>query len=1335
MPIKKRKDLYDLFATGNKPTHDDFVDLIDSMLNIAEDGLGISEKGRPMEIVEQGSNRRFLDLSSSRDTPIWRINAQSADGNRSGLNVSSANQSRLFIRQDNGFTGINNDAPGAKLHISPDKGPALRVDDESKAISFIIEGDGRVGIGTAVRDDCKLSVDGTVYLEGETTINSAVYAKDGIIVDGAKLITHQGLSVQNGATIESGLLEAKAGLAVNGSLSAYAGAVVDGLPMEVRKGLIVKEGGTVETGVFTANDGLTVNGALNANDGMVVSGAPLVVRNGLNVSAGTTTINGELLVNKGLTVENSALEANGHVFLGNVESGTVTSNGEFIAKKGIILENPMFQAEQGIIFSAGDVSVDQNLSVSGELSANGGLAVNDSTLHATGQVILGDAENGDVTVYGALIANKGIIVREGTMQAQSGAMVTGDALRVENGLRVKDGAIIEDGLLTVNEGVVLTNDAALNANGLVNLGNMDNGVVTINGELRAVNGGIISGAALQVQNGLVVNGFLNAPNESNLGTVSIQNLNVDDINVTGSIGLTSVDLALLSADNSNIGNLNIERELSVNGQCTVVDNAVLASGRILVTYEGTKSVSPKVTIQKGIVTGEIGHFDITVDDDKQVKITYDDSSQLANFIADWKMYQYTHPSEAEGFNFRRQGTGSGRLKEEQIELIPVASAFKEYRIANNGLKIIYLGEKPGTPQFVMGKNTEPSSNRFDFFIQDLVLGIFCPSNDEDRTVNNLLTCWENWKGLNQDLAADFEIWQTSDEGWQLNDLLEVQRLVPTGDVVREYKLGEFIVRNTSNAQNQPKLIVSAAVPSFAEEVGFDVSLDTLVITLGTIENTPQAVYAAWNDWVQSGNETYGFEIAETTNTSPIHVFQKENLVATDDTHSEIEVAGIAVTYSGDEAGMAKVVLQQSSGNSFSFSIDVQNKELTIEYPTSVNERTVPNLLAAWESVTERHGFEIFGRREELYIRQEEAMDTLVAEVKEYEPTTQGLDNITIRYTGPGADTPGVIIQANNTNEFAVSVSDDKVITIKYPQDKSGSVGDLLAYWDGLTSAQRDGFSLIRYEIGNALVDEVSGELVVSDDNRVFSQGIIKTNSVNIEGRLAFADSSIEISGISNSEDLAENSDAFLSTQKAVKTYVDRGMALKADQAFVIDELAKKANLEYVDEELAKKVNRDDVTKELEKKADQVELSYVTDELEKKADRAELNQKADLTYVNTELETKADLSVMAVALATKVDLAKSENLSVGTGAIVPADGIELTSDSGGLLLVIISAPDYAGAGLFAFDGTESLIKIAGDGLSDRQDDPDTCNAYLHEGKVMLQNALPDDVAAKVIYLGS
>ena len=146
-------------------------------------------------------------------------------------------------------------------------------------------------------------------------------------------------------------------------------------------------------------------------------------------------------------------------------------------------------------------------------------------------------------------------------------------------------------------------------------------------------------------------------------------------------------------------------------------------------------------------------------------------------------------------------------------------------------------------------------------------------------------------------------------------------------------------------------------------------------------------------------------------------------------------------------------------------------------------------------------------------------------------------------------------------------------------------------------------------------------------------------------------------------------------------------------------------------------------------AEKAAQAYVEAELAKKADQAALNN------IRDELAEKADLSAVATALAAKVNLAAVESLTVAQGASVSVDGIGLRPERCGLLLVMVNGADQARAGLFALDGTESLIKIAGDGLADREDETETCNVYLDEGTLRLQNALAEEITAKVLYFGT
>jgi hypothetical protein len=298
MASKSRDDLYKLFETGAKPTQDDFADLIDSMVNIAEDGIGVSEKGEPMELVQQGTKQRLLDFSSSKDNPVWRINAQSGAG-VNGLNVATADStSRLYIKRENGFVGVNNDAPDAQLHIAAASGAALQVDYGNDQTALVIDAEGNLGIGATSQANYRVVVDGKMKLQGETIVTGAMSAQKGLTVSGVALTARQGLNVQNGAVIESGLLEAKAGLTVTGkTLNANAGAIVSGLALQTKNGLNVTDGAVIETG------------ALEAKAGGVFSGATLVAKDGLTASKGAVISDGKLEAQAGASVTGGALTA------------------------------------------------------------------------------------------------------------------------------------------------------------------------------------------------------------------------------------------------------------------------------------------------------------------------------------------------------------------------------------------------------------------------------------------------------------------------------------------------------------------------------------------------------------------------------------------------------------------------------------------------------------------------------------------------------------------------------------------------------------------------------------------------------------------------------------------------------------------------------------------------------------------------------------------------------------------------------------------------------------------------------------------------------------------
>ncbi|HBF35686.1 MAG TPA: hypothetical protein DDW50_00010 [Firmicutes bacterium] len=106
-----------------------------------------------------------------------------------------------------------------------------------------------------------------------------------------------------------------------------------------------------------------------------------------------------------------------------------------------------------------------------------------------------------------------------------------------------------------------------------------------------------------------------------------------------------------------------------------------------------------------------------------------------------------------------------------------------------------------------------------------------------------------------------------------------------------------------------------------------------------------------------------------------------------------------------------------------------------------------------------------------------------------------------------------------------------------------------------------------------------------------------------------------------------------------------------------------------------------------------------------------------------------------ALESKANLIRPGELSVPTETVATVPNLGLTTDSRGILMVRFTAGGNVKVGLFAIHGTDSLIKIAGDGMADQKDTASSYNAYFSEGAVTLQNTSSSDVSAKVTYFGA
>ncbi|MCP3921421.1 MAG: hypothetical protein GY714_02430 [Desulfobacterales bacterium] len=1267
MSSKKRDELYELFATGNKPNHDDFVDLIDSAINVVDDGIG-TEIGMPMEIIAKGEKNRFLDLSSDKDTPLWRISAESEQNSKNGFSLSSNNSSRIFIKKDNGNTGINSDDPQAKLHIAPDGGEdAIRIDNETGMPSVIVNSDGNVGIGTDASDTSALKVTGGAVITDDLTVEGVLNAKNGIDVNNSILNANKGLSVHNGAVIESGALE-------------------------------VKDGVVVSTGVLEVNDGAVVSGgSLEAKHGMVVSGAELKAENGLIVNNGVSVESGMLEAKDGAIVSGAALKAkNGlEVEVGMLEAkqGAVVSGSELIAENGMVVRNSVLSAENGATVSGAELRAESGVVVSGaELQALSGMTVSGSELYVeNGAVFRGSAivaERGAVVRGEELTAENGVTVRGAEIRAENGVSVSGAELTAENGARIRgaelaveNGARISGAELTVEKGAVLQ------------------------GLLRAEDGATISGAALKVESGLVaengaiinnellvnngatVNGTLNAPDLVQLGDATVESLTVNQKLSAQILDLQTLELVNLNASNVNVDSLTTNESMDIEGEFSTGDSVVLGGGKLCVTFKGDPGVVPKIHIIKGVVSNGKGHFDIEISEDKQFTIIYDDFSTIDNFDSDWSAYKLSEPLKSEGFEIEQSGSGEWKIRDEVISFSSTGFSFKECAISENGLRFLYTGSGSGIPGLVIEEHDDEYLLNFDFLINELDLTIKCPKRQENRTVENLLSDWAVWRKKNEEKSLDFEIQQLRDQNWKIDDILNPLELVSTGTVVREFKSGAICIEHSGESDLAPPIVkINSAVSGSDSGVNVYAFPDSITIDLGIDENSPHAIFNAWKEFKESGSECFGFDVEDTSDTNPLAIVQEEDLDFINETYSEKIYNNYYVYFNGPNAGTAKVRMEMGSSG-FEVIPNSDTMLLTIFYPENVPDRTISNLMEAWADVTEKKGFEIKDSSSpelpNFQVVQQENMDNIIAEIKVHNTTTAGVDGLNVYYKGPESDQPTMTIKSGEPGEkdFDINVDQtNKTIQIVYPEDKTGTVDKLMSHWLTLDEAETDGFIIEKQDISKAAVFETSGNLVPNSEGHAFSKGIIRTNRVTLNGDLKFSDSNIVIGSISNSDSLHENSHSVLPTQKSVKSYVDgfvelldaekadksvveTALGLKADKAATEAALNLKADNQAVTDALALKADDQAVTDALALKADS---QTVTDSMTLKADNQAVTDalalKADSQTVTDALALKADSQTVTDALALKADdQAVTEALALKANAQAVTDALALKAN--------------------------------------------------------------------------
>jgi sporulation protein YlmC with PRC-barrel domain len=193
-----REKLYEFFKTGAKPSEQNFRDLIDSALNIHDDGI---EKplgtDAPLKITARGEKENLLDFYVS-DTPIWRLN-QKPTGANPGFNVETGGNSKLFIESATGNVGLSTTKPTAKLHIEQGELKIIASQDTNTTnIGSFLGKSGTKGIGIgsdriqAIGSDANQDINIIPKGNGKLSISSAVQISNTVQItqtDGKKALS------------------------------------------------------------------------------------------------------------------------------------------------------------------------------------------------------------------------------------------------------------------------------------------------------------------------------------------------------------------------------------------------------------------------------------------------------------------------------------------------------------------------------------------------------------------------------------------------------------------------------------------------------------------------------------------------------------------------------------------------------------------------------------------------------------------------------------------------------------------------------------------------------------------------------------------------------------------------------------------------------------------------------------------------------------------------------------------------------------------------------------------------------------------------------------------
>lgn len=116
MARRNRKTLQNYFQKGQMPSEQDFVDLIDSMVNIVDEGFSKSiNDGLELYCVADSSKYISFFQNIEDKSPIWTCESDNSNNNLSFIN---RNGEKILVLSEEKKIGINTDSPETELDVN-----------------------------------------------------------------------------------------------------------------------------------------------------------------------------------------------------------------------------------------------------------------------------------------------------------------------------------------------------------------------------------------------------------------------------------------------------------------------------------------------------------------------------------------------------------------------------------------------------------------------------------------------------------------------------------------------------------------------------------------------------------------------------------------------------------------------------------------------------------------------------------------------------------------------------------------------------------------------------------------------------------------------------------------------------------------------------------------------------------------------------------------------------------------------------------------------------------------------------------------------------------------